>query len=94
LRGVARTIVPPTRPAAATFEGFITALPRHNGTRLALLNDELFYHIRFGDFATKLSATHFPEWFGSLPASAYSLISRSLTRKSLVRMGIQVAARE
>ena len=50
-------------------EGFITALPGMGS--VFLLMTIIFY---IGSvIATKLFADAFPEWFGSLPASAYSL---------------------
>jgi voltage-gated sodium channel len=50
-------------------EGFITALPGMGS--VFLLMTIIFY---IGSvIATKLFSDQFPEWFGSLPASAYSL---------------------
>ena len=50
-------------------EGFITALPGMGS--VFLLMTIIFY---IGSvIATKLFAPSFPEWFGSLPASAYTL---------------------
>ena len=49
--------------------GLLTALPGM-GSILLLLG--LFFYV-FSVMATKLFAEAFPEWFGSIPASAYSL---------------------